>query len=254
MPSVNSCANNSPISRFCCNRVPQGHHRLPTQNLNLGYLVQHYGYRLLSFYGLPLSQSTVKVTTGPAPPVANGAKYELNTPPVDEKAVADGDTVTVTVYVSTLTPREAACVPQAVQVAAVERAKARAQRNYTKADALHKRITDAGYRRIDTPESSMPYGKEAKEELIRLVVEKSLKVLIFDEDRYGRCVGDIYCNGVFVQERMLKKGLVWHYGANGKRPELEKWEKDARDKRIGLWASANPEKPWEWRKNCREQR
>ncbi|KAJ0742484.1 putative thermonuclease active, staphylococcal nuclease (SNase-like), SNase-like, superfamily [Helianthus annuus] len=54
-------------------------------------------------------------------------------------------------------------------------------------------------RRIDTPESSMPYGKEAKEELIRLDVEKSLKVLIFDEDRYGRCVGDIYCNGVFVQ-------------------------------------------------------
>ncbi|KAF5800194.1 putative staphylococcal nuclease (SNase-like), SNase-like, superfamily [Helianthus annuus] len=226
---------------------------------------------LLSFYGLPLSQSAVEVTTGPAPPVANGAKYELNTLPVDEKAVADGDTVTV--YVSTLTPREAACVPQAVQVAAVERAKARAQRNYTKADALHKQIIDAGYRMlnihneeilarkyrirlrgIDAPESAMPYGKEAKEELIRLVVGKSLKVLIFDEDRYGRCVGDIYCNGVFVQERMLKKGLVWHYGAYDKRPELEKWEKDARDKRIGLWASANPEKPWEWRKNRREQR
>ncbi|KAJ0551560.1 putative thermonuclease active, staphylococcal nuclease (SNase-like), SNase-like, superfamily [Helianthus annuus] len=172
---------------------------------------------LLSFYGLPLSQSAVEVTTSPAPPpVANGAKYELNTLPVDEKAVADGDTVTV--YVSTLTPREAACVPQAVQVAAVERAKARAQRNYTKADALHKQIIDAGYRMlnihneeilarkyrirlrgIDAPESSMPYGKEAKEELIRLVVGKSLKVLIFDEDRYGRCVGDIYCNGVFVQ-------------------------------------------------------
>ena len=63
---------------------------------------------------------------------------------MDEKAVADGDTVTV--YVSTSTPREAACVPQDVQAAAVERAKARAQRNYTKADALHKQITDAGYR------------------------------------------------------------------------------------------------------------
>ncbi|MFS8011614.1 hypothetical protein Hanom_Chr14g01311161 [Helianthus anomalus] len=99
---------------------------------------------LLSLYGLPLSQSAVKVTTGPAPPVANGAKYELNTPPVDEKVVEDGDTVTV--YVSTLTPKEAACVPQAVQVAEVERAKTRAQRNYMKADALHKQITDAGYR------------------------------------------------------------------------------------------------------------
>ncbi|KAJ0452538.1 hypothetical protein HanHA300_Chr15g0580091 [Helianthus annuus] len=34
MPSVNSCANNSPISRFCCNRVPQGRHRLPTVRSN----------------------------------------------------------------------------------------------------------------------------------------------------------------------------------------------------------------------------
>ncbi|KAK9049785.1 hypothetical protein SSX86_031245 [Deinandra increscens subsp. villosa] len=226
---------------------------------------------LLSFYGLPLPNSKVENTTGHAPSVANGAKYELDTLPVDEKAVADGDTVTV--YVSTLNPKEAACVPKPVQAAAVERAKARAQRNYTKADALHKQITDAGYRMlnienheilarkyrirlrgIDAPESSMPYGKEAKEELIRLLVGKSLKVLIFDEDRYGRCVGDIYCNGVFIQERMLKKGLVWHYGAYDKRPELEKWEKDARQKRIGLWASSNPEKPWEWRKNRREQR
>lgn len=45
----------------------------------------------------------------------------------------------------------------------------------------------------------MPYGKEAKEELSKMVLGKCLKVYIFDEDRYGRCVGDIYCNGVFVQ-------------------------------------------------------
>ena len=63
---------------------------------------------------------------------------------MDVKAIADGDTVTV--YVSTLDPREAACVPRDVHMAASERAKARAQRNYTKADALHKQIMDAGYR------------------------------------------------------------------------------------------------------------
>ncbi|KAJ0891313.1 putative staphylococcal nuclease (SNase-like), SNase-like, superfamily [Helianthus annuus] len=67
-----------------------------------------------------------------------------------------------------------------------------------------------------------------------------------------KCEVNFFMN--IEHERMLKKGLVWHYGANDKRPELEKWEKDARDKRIGLWASANPEKPWEWRKNRREQK
>ena len=48
----------------------------------------------------------------------------------------------------------------------------------------------------------MPYGKEAKEALLKLVQGKSLKVYVYDEDRYGRCVGDIYCDGVFVQVRL----------------------------------------------------
>lgn len=107
-------------------------------------------------------------------------------------------------------------------------------------------------RGIDAPESAMPYGKEAKEELTKVLQGKSLRVLVFDEDRYGRYVGDIYCNGIFAQEVMLKKGLAWHYTAYDKRPELDKWEKEARAKRIGLWASRNPEMPWEWRKQKRE--
>ena len=45
----------------------------------------------------------------------------------------------------------------------------------------------------------MPYGQEAKEELTKIVQGKCLRVLVFDEDRYGRCVGDVYCNGIFVQ-------------------------------------------------------
>lgn len=45
----------------------------------------------------------------------------------------------------------------------------------------------------------MPYGKEATEELTKVVQGKSLRVLVYEEDRYGRSVGDIYCNGIFVQ-------------------------------------------------------
>jgi hypothetical protein len=56
-------------------------------------------------------------------------------------------------------------------------------------------------RGIDAPESLMPYGKEAKEELVRLVQGKSLKISIYDTDWYGRLVGDVDCDGVFVQVR-----------------------------------------------------
>lgn len=224
---------------------------------------------LLAFYGLPLllplSHSEVQ------PSAASGAKFELHTLPVDIKAVADGDTVTV--YVSTKDPRESSCVPKEVQTAAVQRSKARAQKNYAKADELHKKIVDNGYRMlnvqneevlgrkyrirlrgIDAPESSMPFGKEAKEELVKLVQGKSLRVLVYDEDRYGRCVGDVFCNGTFVQEVLLKKGLAWHYTAYDQRPELANWEKSARKKRVGLWSSSNPQEPWEWRKDKREGR
>lgn len=45
----------------------------------------------------------------------------------------------------------------------------------------------------------MPYGKEAKAELAKIVQGKPLRVLVYGDDRYGRCVGDIYCNGIFVQ-------------------------------------------------------
>ncbi|XP_057476400.1 staphylococcal-like nuclease CAN2 [Actinidia eriantha] len=226
---------------------------------------------LLAFYGLPLPHTLVELSTGAPTSLPEGLKFELQTLPVDAKAVADGDTITV--YVSTMDPRESASVPREVQIATVERSKARAQKNYTKADALHKTIIDTGYRvlnvqnqevlarkyrirlrGIDAPESSMPYGQEAKQELAQIVQGKCLRVLVFDEDRYGRSVGDIYCNGIFVQESMLKKGLAWHYKAYDKRPELEKWEKEARAKRVGLWASSNPEMPWEWRKDRREGR
>ena len=45
----------------------------------------------------------------------------------------------------------------------------------------------------------MPYGKEAKNELLQMVEGKSLRIIVYAEDRYGRFVGDIYCNGSFVQ-------------------------------------------------------
>ncbi|WRX22084.1 Staphylococcal nuclease (SNase-like) [Theobroma cacao] len=109
-------------------------------------------------------------------------------------------------------------------------------------------------RGIDAPENDMPYGKEAKEELIKLVCGKQLTVLVYDMDRYGRFVADVYCHDTFVQEVMLKKGLAWHYAAYDDRPEFAVWENEARAKRIGLWASPNPKKPWDWRKDRREGR
>ncbi|XP_062157466.1 staphylococcal-like nuclease CAN1 isoform X2 [Alnus glutinosa] len=248
-------------------KTPEEATRLITETLKRHKKADVQG--LLTFYGLPLPHTLVELTAGPPTSLPAGVKYEFETLPVDAKAVADGDTVTV--YVSTTNSRESSCVPSDVQMAAVHRSQARAEKNYAKADAFHKKIVDSGYRvlnfqnneeilarkyrirlrGIDAPESSMPYGKEAKEELTKIVQGKCLRVFVYGEDRYGRCVGDLYCNGKFVQELMLKKGFAWHYVAYDQRSELAKWEKEARANRVGLWASSNPEKPWEWRKDKR---
>ncbi|XP_056169450.1 staphylococcal-like nuclease CAN1 [Syzygium oleosum] len=248
-------------------KTPEEASRLVLQTLKKHQKADVEG--LLAFYGLPLPHTLVE-TAGEVPvALPQGVKFEFHTLPVDARAVTDGDGITV--YVRTSDPRELCLVPQEVQIAAVERSEAHARRDFTRADALHESIIEAGYRvinvqneevlarkyqirlrGIDAPEGEMPYGKEAKDELAKIVEGKCLRVLVYGEDRYNRSVVDIYCNGIFVQELMLKKGMAWHYTAYDKRAELAKWEKNARAKRVGLWASPNPEEPWEWRKNKRE--
>ncbi|WRX19747.1 Staphylococcal nuclease (SNase-like) [Theobroma cacao] len=250
-------------------KTPEEVARLIIQTLNRHQKADVEG--LLEFYGLPYPSTPVEIFSEGPTKLPEGVEFEMHTLPVDGSTVPDGDGINV--YVNTADPRESSSVPRDVLLAAVRRSKARAKKNYARADELRQKIIELGYqviniqneeilarkyrirlRGIDAPENSMPYGKEAKQELVKLVNGKCLRVLVYGEDRYGRCVADVYCNGIFVQEIMLKKGLAWHYAAYDQRIELATWEKEARAKRIGLWASSNPEKPWEWRKDRREGR
>ncbi|TYI63099.1 hypothetical protein E1A91_D10G298100v1 [Gossypium mustelinum] len=99
---------------------------------------------LLAFYGLPLPHTLGQPSANSQTSLPQGVKFELWTLPVDVKAIPDGDTITV--YVSTTEPWESSNIPKDVQVAAAQRSKACADKNYTKADALQKKITISGYR------------------------------------------------------------------------------------------------------------
>lgn len=246
---------------------------------------------LLSFYGLPPSPASavtvpatavlvpapvavyppqVAIATGPWP---KGVQYELHTLPVESNDTADGDTLTVYVDASN-DAREAAAVPLPVQDTIARWRTALLQHDNKTADALQKEISKAGYkiiepknanasiarkykvrlRGIDAPESSMPFGPEAKAILQSLVDGQPLHLLVYTVDLYGRIVADIYCSKGFVQEILLKNGACWHYVAYDKRQELAKWEEEARMKRLGLWAKRNPQKPWEYRKDNKRNR
>ncbi|KAF3327418.1 nuclease CAN2 [Carex littledalei] len=217
----------------------------------------------LRFYSLPFPQIQTQVSGPSSWP--EGVQFELHTLPVEAKLVGDGDGMTV--HVNTEDPRESGTVPIEVQEAAIERRQARAIRDYVRADALHKIIMDCGYRvitanneeilareyrirlrGIDAPEMNMEYGQEAKDALTKLIQGKTLRIQVYEKDRYDRLVGDVYCNGIFVQEKLLRKGCAWHYDHFDKRPSFAQWQKEARNAGRGLWANPNPVEPWEFKK------
>ncbi|RYR76628.1 hypothetical protein Ahy_A01g001218 [Arachis hypogaea] len=58
----------------------------------------------------------------------------------------------------------------------------------------------------------MPYGKEAKNEPTKIVQGKSLGIFVYGQDRYGRCVGDLYYNAVFAQWENKQEQSELDYG------------------------------------------
>jgi endonuclease YncB( thermonuclease family) len=113
---------------------------------------------------------------------------------------------------------------------------------------------------IDAPETAkrgkpgQPYGEEAKDALLDLVLKKQVEVEIKDRDRYGRMVCIIRLDGVDINRKMIKLGLAWAYIEYLKGPYASIYydaEKEARAKRLGLWQQANPQPPWEFRRMLR---
>ncbi|XP_062182863.1 probable staphylococcal-like nuclease CAN2 [Phragmites australis] len=225
---------------------------------------------ILAFYNLPIpSLPAASASSGHHPSsLPEGVKFVMNTLPVDNRCIGDGDGFNP--YVNTTDPRESANVPLKVHEMVIARTKARAHKDYQRADALLSSIEEAGYkiltisgeeilarryrirmRGIDAPELNMPYGKESKNALVKLIGGRSVKIYVYEQDKYERYVGDVYCDNVFIQEQMLKCGHAHHYEAFDKRPEFAKWQREAEDARLGLWASGNPEKPWDYKRNQR---
>ncbi|KAM0866249.1 hypothetical protein ACQ4PT_042747 [Festuca glaucescens] len=191
---------------------------------------------------------------------------------VNVNCIGDGDGFTAYVAIRD-DPRELANVPQEVYEMLTARTKARIRRDYWSADTLRSTLDKSGYkiiicsgneilarkyrirlRGVDAPELKMPYGKESKNALEKLIGGKSTKIYVYGQDQFERYVGDIYCDSVFIQEEMLRNGHAWHFKNYDRRPEFSAWERKARAARKGLWASRNPEKPWHWRRDERNER
>lgn len=106
---------------------------------------------------------------------------------------------------------------------------------------------------IDAPEtsSSQPYGRAARRVLRDLCFKQQAEVRLTGKVTYGRSVGEVRCGGADVSPKLVRAGFAWAYDGFAKDPELYARQASAKAEGLGLWASAAPIPPWEWRKGVR---
>ncbi len=118
---------------------------------------------------------------------------------------------------------------------------------------------------IDCPEFDQPWGDTAKFGLIKLIGGRTVHFETHGIDQYRRTLATLYVwdreESVWlnVNLRMVMLGHAWvspvlikNLPATRKQ-ELLAVSRWARRKRVGLWKTAGPVPPWQWRKGERSQ-
>ena len=110
---------------------------------------------------------------------------------------------------------------------------------------------------IDAPELNQAGGQAAKRHLKAITAGGRATFLQTDTDRYQRAVVFMFVDrpnstggSVRQQEvnaQMIADGFAWHAIKFSSSDRLTKLEASAKSKRLGLWADANPQPPWEYR-------
>jgi len=102
---------------------------------------------------------------------------------------------------------------------------------------------------IDCPEKKQAFGSVATKFTSDFCFGKEARVVVFEKDRYGRSIGEVFVGDKSLNKALVKNGFAWwyRYFANNDK-ELERLESEARKAKIGLWKDKNPVPPWEFRK------
>jgi endonuclease YncB( thermonuclease family) len=116
---------------------------------------------------------------------------------------------------------------------------------------------------IDCPEDGQHWGNIAKAGLIKLIGGRHVHLETHGVDGHGRTLGTIYVQldhgqeWINVNERMVMRGHAWvtrkyfDHLPQSRKDQLNRLERWARSKRVGLWKTNNPIPPWQWRSHDR---
>jgi endonuclease YncB( thermonuclease family) len=113
---------------------------------------------------------------------------------------------------------------------------------------------------IDCPEDGQYWGNIAKAGLIKLIGGRHVYIETHGNDIHGRMLATVYvqhghaAKWINVNERMVMLGHAWvlrkHYRhlPQPRQHQLDRLERWAKSKRVGLWNSNSPIPPWRWRR------
>eukprot|EP00899_Mesostigma_viride_P008435 jgi/Mesvir1/17593/Mv08825-RA.1 len=224
---------------------------------------------VLYYYGvesIPELDPQIALTLGGAQP-SKPMIYEITTLPVEARNISVGDCLAVYSDVRMLPP-QLADVPVEVtslvdlrkkfleegRSADVLRVEDQlAELNYRvvdgtngEPDALTKRLV-IRLRGVDCPMKTQKYGPEATSALKAAVSGRECRAAVYDVDRKGQYLADLFCGKLFVQEMLLRTGLAWHFVKYDDTPALAQWQAEAKESKRGLWQDAAPLAPWLYR-------
>lgn len=101
---------------------------------------------------------------------------------------------------------------------------------------------------IDAPEYSqtcfnekkMEYacGQVSRDFLINLAGGKKVECLYAQKDKYDRYLGKCYVGEVSINEEIIRNGMGVIYNFTESDEKMDELEKEAKDKKIGIWKGA----------------
>ncbi|MDP8568020.1 thermonuclease family protein [Methylophilus aquaticus] len=107
----------------------------------------------------------------------------------------------------------------------------------------HLRLLD-----IDAPELHQSYGKQSQRSLRTFCQKARIVVEADGTDRYGRTLGNLYCDGQNSSTHQITQGMAWFNSKFSQNNALADLQVQVQQSRIGLWQQENPVQPWVWRK------
>lgn len=96
---------------------------------------------------------------------------------------------------------------------------------------------------IDAPERNQPFSAPSRDALVALALDREVRVMALDVDRYGRTVGRVLVKQLApnftetdLSVKQLASGLAVAYRQYSHDPELLAVEAEAQRERRGVWA------------------